>query len=81
MRAHVFIISLIIEGVKCYFVRFESAPYILMNKKIMDNSPQGIFSQDVCKAYKYKDRSQAEQVSSLFDGSQVEILKEGEKLK
>lgn len=76
----VFIISLLFDGVKHYFVR-ENMGMLSRDGKEVLKQPEGFFSPDVRHARKFLDRSQAELVSAAYKGSKVEVLKEGEKLK
>ena len=80
MKAKVFIISLLFDGIKHYFVREQAGMLSLDGKEII-KQPEGFFSPDVRHAKKFIDRSQAELVSAAYKGSKVEVLKEGEKLK
>ena len=80
MTAKVFIVSLLFDGVKHYFVR-ENSGLLSKDGKEVIRQPEGFFTPDVKLAKKFIDRSQAELVSASYIGSKVEVLKEGEKLK
>ena len=76
MTAKVFIVSLFLDGVKHYFARWVDNP-------ILTEQPEATFSRDVRDAKKFTDEGAAAAVRILFFklGAQVEILKDGEKLK
>lgn len=76
MPARVFIVSVIIDGEKVYFVRWVDNP-------ILTERPEATFSRDVRDAKKFTDEGAAAAIRILFfrQGAQVEVLKEGEKLK
>lgn len=76
----VFVVVLILEGVSHYFEHEEMGTIDPYTHKTI-KKPMGYFSTDLKLARKYLERWQAEAVSAGYEGSHVEVIKEGERLK
>ena len=79
MRNKIFVVALISEGVKLYYVRQQSK--LTQEGDMVLNEPIGIFSPDLVDARKYTDKIRAEWTASYFEGAQVEVIASGERLK
>ena len=80
MSKRVFAVSVLLEGERLYFVRNSSRSIEIIGEQVL-SEPVGIFSHDVKDAKKFETKEQAEYCASYFDNSQIEIIKEGERLK
>ena len=79
MKNKIFVVSLIYEGEKLYFVRSNNKPFLEGN--ILMSEPEGIFHTDLMKAKKFREKIEAELCASYFEGAGVEVITTGEHLK
>ena len=79
IKNKIFVVSVILEGRKLYFVRSTTRPYLEGGQVL--SQPEGIFSPDFIDARKYKEPLPAEMCASYFDGAQVECVSTAIKLK
>lgn len=77
-RFYVVVVNL--EGVPHYF-EYEHMGTIDPYTKETLKKPMGYFCPDVKHARKFRDRWQAEVVSAGYEGSHIEVIKDGERLK
>ena len=75
-----FVVSIKTEEGRLYFVRESSRKIELLGEELL-SEPMGIFSHDLKDAKKFETEEQAQNTASYFDGAEVEIIKEGERLK
>ena len=76
----VYVVSLTLEGVKHYFEHEEMGLLDPSTHKTI-KKPMGYFTTDLKLAKKFLERWWAEAVSAGYEGSHVEVIKEGERLK
>lgn len=79
MKNKFYVVALLHEGVKVYFVRGDFKPFL--EGSIMMSEPCGFFHPDVKEAKKFTSKDRAEYCASYFEGAGVEVLASGERLK
>lgn len=79
MKNKIFVVALIYEGVKVYFVRGDQKPFL--EGSILMSEPCGFFHPDIKQAKKFMTKEQADYCASYFEGAHVEIISSAERLK
>ena len=79
IKNKIFVVSVVLDGRKLYFVRSATRPYLEGGQVL--SQPEGIFSPDIMDARKFKDPLPAEMCASYFEGAGVEMIASGERLK
>ena len=79
MKNKIFVVALIYEGVKVYFVRGGQKPFL--EGSILMSEPCGFFHPNIKDAKKFTSRDQAEYCASYFEGAGVEVIASAERLK
>lgn len=79
MKNKIFVVSLIFEGVKVYFVRGSQKQFL--EGSILMSEPCGFFHPDIKQAKKFRSRDQANYCASYFEGAHIEVISSAERLK
>lgn len=76
----VYVVTIKTNEDRLYYVRESSRKIEILGQELL-SEPMGIFSHDLKDAKKFETEEQAKNTASYFDNAQVEIIKEGERLK